>query len=290
MSIGRYKNRRVSVVIPTYNERSTIIKCIESLKDQTYQRIEIIVVDDGSNDDTHSVAKTLSDKVHGMQVLKQIHKGPGEARNLGASHAKGEILVFVDADMTFDKDFIKNLVKPILDKEAIGTDSQDEYLGNPDNYWAKCWNLGRFAALAKYKGNPLKDITPDRGNFGGIFRAILKKEFDQVGGFEKGGDYTDDGSLAKKLGVKAVLTKGAIFYHYNPSTIIEVWQRASWIGAGRNFTDTFEKKLLNLVRFSLPVSIIKAIIVAVKYKYPKFVFFKLIYNTAVWVSVLKTIL
>lgn len=290
VSMGQSKNKTVSVVVPAYNEKNAITRCVRSLASQTYRELEIIVVDDGSDDGTYYEVKPLTREIRGVRALKQRHKGPGEARNLGASHAKGKVLVFVDADMIFDKNFIKNLVEPIVNGRALGTDSQNEYLGNPENYWARSWNIGRFAALGNFRMNAVKNMVPDIKNFGGIFRAVLKSEFNRVGGFEPGGDYTDDESLGKKLGVKAVLVWDAIFYHYNPSTVVEVWQRASWIGAGRNFTGTFRKKIVNLIKFSVPVSIIKAMIIAARYKYPEFVFFKLMYDTAVWVSVLRSTL
>src|SRR3990172_2188424 len=119
----------VSVIIPTYNEDNVILDCLASLGDQTYDDIEIIVVDDGSGDKTVSRLESYGLRVTGLmkrtrnakratpkpiKLLIQNHKGPGAARNLGASKAKGEILVFVDADMTFDKDFLNKLVEPIV--------------------------------------------------------------------------------------------------------------------------------------------------------------------------------
>src|SRR3989344_8477717 len=125
---------KVSVIIPVYNEEKVIQYCLESLKNQTFRDMEIIVVDDGSTDRTQELVK-------GVMLLIQDHKGPGEARNFGAKQAKGEILVFVDADMTFDKDFIKELIKPIITEKSKGTFSKDEKVSNWDNIWAKCWNI-----------------------------------------------------------------------------------------------------------------------------------------------------
>src|SRR3990167_7735865 len=95
----------ISIVIPTFNEQKTIGECLKSLKNQTYKPIEITVVDDGSSDSTRNIVEDSQN----IKLLTQGHKGPGQARNLGVANAKGEILVFVDADMTFDKNFIKQL-------------------------------------------------------------------------------------------------------------------------------------------------------------------------------------
>src|SRR3989338_3430207 len=129
----------ISIVIPAFNEQKTISECLKSLKNQSYRPIEITVVDDGSSDSTRNIVKGFSD----IKLLTQSHKGPGQARNLGASNAKGEILVFVDADMTFDKNFIKHLIKPIVDRKTIGAFSKNEMVKNKDNVWSICWNINK---------------------------------------------------------------------------------------------------------------------------------------------------
>src|SRR3972149_5566353 len=100
---------KISVIIPTYNETSVIGECLRSLSKQSYKDFEIIVVDDGSTDSTFQSASKFQIPNSKFQILHGEHLGAGAARNLGASHAKGEILVFVDADMTFDRDFLRNL-------------------------------------------------------------------------------------------------------------------------------------------------------------------------------------
>jgi glycosyltransferase involved in cell wall biosynthesis len=102
-------NPLISVVIPTYNEEKDIPECLSSLAKQSYKNKEVIIVDDGSTDKTLEVIKKFKPR-----VIKGQHKGPGFSRNLGSKKAKGSILIFVDADMTFDKDYLKNLVLPII--------------------------------------------------------------------------------------------------------------------------------------------------------------------------------
>src|SRR3972149_7564948 len=126
-------NYLISVIIPIYNEETTIGECLNSLSKQSYKNLEVILVDDGSTDNTLHVIKNLKSlvrtrevKISNLILLKQNHKGPGPARNLGASRAKGEILVFVDADMTFEKDFVKDLTAPIIKGKTIGTFSKNE--------------------------------------------------------------------------------------------------------------------------------------------------------------------
>lgn len=101
----------VSVIIVVYNEEKYIAEAIESVLNQTYKDIEIIVADDGSTDKTSEIVKRY-DKV---KYIYQNNKGEGSARNLGVSLAKGKYLAFLDADDIYKKDKIEKQLK-ILEK------------------------------------------------------------------------------------------------------------------------------------------------------------------------------
>ncbi|KKT65971.1 MAG: hypothetical protein UW60_C0031G0002 [Candidatus Woesebacteria bacterium GW2011_GWA2_44_33] len=253
---------KVSIVIPTYNEERVIGKCLESLKNQIYADFEIIVVDDGSSDKTLRIISGQK-----VKALRQKHKGPGAARNLGAKHANGEILVFVDADMTFDKNFLKNLVKPIVSGKTKGTFSKYEYVSNWDNLWVRCWNINQNWEDTRRPPQNYPDTQK-------VFRAILKKEFDKVGGFTPGG-YTDDYSLYDKLGYLAVSAPGAIFYHKNPENLGEIFKQAKWIGKRRYKLGALGY-LVALIRASLPISILIGMIKSILRSRPRFLIFEVI--------------
>ena len=270
---------KVSIIIPVYNEEKVIKDCLNSLSNQTYKDLEIIVVDDGSTD------KTV-ERIKGFKLLKQVHKGSGEARNLGANHAKGEILVFVDADMTFRKDFIEKLTKPIREGKTIGTFSKEEFVLNKDNVWSKCWNINKGLPLDRMH----RKNYPDKQH---VFRAILKKEFDRVDGFSPIG-YVDDYTLSEKLGVQAMVAKGAIFYHKNPENLFEIFKQARWIGKSeykrKKIKNEDLMRMVALIRFSLPFSLIHGIIGAIKYELPQYVIFKIIYDFAIEISLIGSFL
>lgn len=278
--------KKVSVIIPVFNEEKVIVDCLNSLKDQTYKPLEIIVVDDGSTDATISIIKNC-------QLFRQNHLGPGPARNLGASKAKGYILVFVDADMTFDKNFIRDLISPILKGETIGTFSKNEVVSNQDNIWSACWNINRNLPPDRMLPTNYPDTAP-------VFRAILKKEFDKIGGFDATGEYTDDWSLSRKLGKKSTRVLGAIYYHSNPSTLAEVWRQARWIGKNEFISGNFIRRARSLVLYSLPMSILvgayKSLLnfnLLVQRSFSEvgyFLIFKLTYDTAIWISTIKSFL
>lgn len=269
------KHLRLSVIIPAYNEALVIGKCLDSLLTQTRKADEIIVIDDSSTDQTLQIVKKYS-----VTILTQDHAGPGKARNLGAKKASGDILIFVDADMTFDKDFLNKLVTPIEQGRAKGVFNTDEFVSNYGNPWAKCWNLNQ-GLTTKRRMDP-KNIHDVQD-----FRAILKSEFDRVKGFDLTG-YTDSRTLVRKLGYYPEPVSGAISYHANPGSLAEVFSQVRWIGRRQTRFGALGK-LLNLIHYSLPYSIIIGTLKSIRFQDFHFIVFKVIYDLGFWLSSLETI-
>jgi len=267
---------KVSVIIPAYNEAKVIGECIKSLSRQSVIDLEVIVVDDGSTDSTVKTIVKLKTDDFNLKILRGEHLGTGAARNLGADQSLWPILVFVDADMTFDKDFIANLIKHIESGKAKGTFSKDEKVSNWNNVWARCWNANEGWEEGKRHPKDYPDHQP-------VFRAILKSEFDRVGGFNPGG-YDDDWSLSKKLGYEAVVAPGAIFYHKNPESLGEIYKHAKWVGK-RKYKYGFFGYIAGIVRASLPVSLIIGIYKSIKYFLPAFLIFKIVYDFGILIGI-----
>ena len=275
---------KVSVIIPTYNEEKVIGDCLESLAKQTYKDMEVFVIDDGSTDQTTKIFKTHRLLHISNHLLQQIHQGPGIARNLGAKYAKGEILVFLDADMTFEKKFIQMLIKPIVSGKCIGTFSKDEFVLNKENVWSKCWNIN--------KGLPLNRMHPKNyPDEQKVFRAILKKEFNRAGGFSPIG-YIDDYTISEKLGKNAYVAKDAIFYHGNPESLSEVYKQARWIGKSeykrRKIKNENLMRIISLIRYSPPLTLIHSCTEVFRYRLPQYFLFKAVYDFAVEMSLVKS--
>ena len=85
----------VSIIIPTYNRAKLVTEAVQSALSQTYTNFEILVIDDGSTDNTEEMLKKYDNDI---KYIKTERSGPGRARNLGISRAKGEFIAFLDSD------------------------------------------------------------------------------------------------------------------------------------------------------------------------------------------------
>jgi len=267
----------ISVLIPTFNEEEHITGCLESVLAQTYPKVEIIVIDDGSTDSTVNQVK----KIKGIKLLHQKHLGAGAARNKGARHAKGKILVFIDADMILDPACVTRLTSPIRQSISHGTFTKDEFVANINNPWSNAWSRMRgFDGGSMHPAN-YPDTQP-------VFRAIDKKTILKAGGFDSNRGYDDDWSLSQKLGFQATLAPGAIIYHHNPSSLREVFTQASWM-AKRQYKFGFVGKLFALIRSSLPISLINSLYLSIKNKSITLMFAKIAFDSGLSYGIIKSL-
>ena len=95
---------RVSVVVPIYNVAPYLEKCLQSIAAQTLRDIEVVMVEDGSTDDSPSIAEAFSERDPRFRLVRQANAGLGAARNTGIEHATGEFLVFADSDDAVPRD------------------------------------------------------------------------------------------------------------------------------------------------------------------------------------------
>ena len=180
----------VTAVIPAYNEEKCIGDCIHSLQNQDF---------------------------------KPIDKGPGAARNSGAKNATGNILLFVDADMTFEPDYVGKLIRPIVDGFELATCHWHERVANWNNPWARCqtWFLG----LPDKHRQPIQIPLYEE-----IYRAVRKDFFLSSGGYSESEGRGDDSSIFRKTGVKAKIVTDAICAHHNFKSLKEVLFDSIWHG------------------------------------------------------------
>ena len=109
----------ISVIVPIFNAGAYLAKCIESLIHQPYTALQIILVNDGSTDDSLAIAQQYAAQDSRIEVYTQTNQGQSVARNLGLQHAKGEYISFVDADDYVDNDFYTVLMQHIGDLDCV---------------------------------------------------------------------------------------------------------------------------------------------------------------------------
>ena len=190
---AKQNNRLVSVIVPTKNSAQFLEACLQSVKDQSYKHIEIIVVDNYSTDTTKEIAKKFTDKVY--------NKGPERSaqRNYGASNGQGEFVVFIDADMELSRDVVKQCVAKISEHNGtIGIIIAEESFGI--GFWAQCKKLEK----SFYVGVDWIEAA----------RFFPKEVFQRVGGYDEEMVAGEDWDLSQRIGLLGSLERiGAYIYH-----------------------------------------------------------------------------
>lgn len=214
MKTATAKTQLVSVVIPAYNEELTIRNCLKSLAEGSYKKIEVILIDDFSNDKTASVAKEIAKKLKvDLTVIRNnIHKERGISRNLGAKTAKGNSILFIDADMQLGKNVIGDcvdLMERYPDAKAIIIPERSFGEG----FWSKCRSLEKRC----YLGDDRIEAA----------RFFEKKAFWAVGGWDEKMVSGEDWDLTKRLKERyKILRIGAkIFHNEGKLTLRKVFKK-----------------------------------------------------------------
>lgn len=121
---------KISVIVPVYNTRNCLERCVDSICGQTYENLEVILVDDGSTDGTGQLCDTLARQDSRISVYHKKNGGASSARNLGLQNATGDYIGFVDSDDYIDADAYQKMAELILTGEypvvQISRDERDE--------------------------------------------------------------------------------------------------------------------------------------------------------------------
>ena len=110
---------KYSIIIPAYNAQNYIHRCIRSILEQTYNNYEIIIVNDGSTDNTGKIIEEYEKKYDFIKVITQPNKGPSEARNKGVDYINGDYFIFLDSDDYLDKKLLEQLNESLDNKPDL---------------------------------------------------------------------------------------------------------------------------------------------------------------------------
>lgn len=251
----------VSVIIPALNEESTISWTIRSLKEQTYENLELIVVDDGSNDRTPEICRNLAEQEGISYYRFNERAGKSAVLNYGLEFSRGEYVVFVDSDTTFDRDAIYKLMKSFADPRVGGVSGNLRPRNGDQNIWTGLQQVEYLFTIGI--GRRIKarfGILPIvSGAFGGFRKEIVSLH--TIGGHEPGpGNDSDLAIKVRKRGYKIVFEPEAICLTNVPVTAARlIKQRSRWdrnliknrVRKHRNVFNPFSKNFrwLDLISF-----------------------------------------
>lgn len=192
-------NSVISVIIPAYNASKYLAEAIESVLAQTYTRYEMIIIDDGSTDETHKVVEKYKGKV---RYFYQANQGIGAARNKGVINAEGQYLAFLDADDYWTSDKLEKQ-KAILDKDQ--------------NKQMVFGFVQQFISPEIDESERQKWVcpeTPMSGVHAGCM-LIRKSDFNAVGGFRtdfKNAEFLEWYGRAQAIGLKSCMIEEILMY------------------------------------------------------------------------------
>lgn len=213
----------LSVIIPVYNTEQYLNRCVSSIIDQDISGIEVILVDDGSTDESGRLCDRFSRKYKNITVIHQINQGLSVARNTGLEIAKGEYILFVDSD-----DFVENGSMQLIKSELSNTNKYDVYQFNTNKFLEQNNSKKQYNNVLSISGaidgqTYLKQTLP-HGLTVTVWSYMYRRSFllEQSLWFKPGVFHEDEEfTMRVLLKAKSVATIEEIFYNYclRPSSI-----------------------------------------------------------------------
>jgi cellulose synthase/poly-beta-1,6-N-acetylglucosamine synthase-like glycosyltransferase/peptidoglycan/xylan/chitin deacetylase (PgdA/CDA1 family) len=216
----------VSIVVPACNEAIGIGRTVRSVTASRYPELELIVVDDGSTDDTAAIVERLSGP--GVRLLRQPNLGKARALNNGIAVARHDVIVTVDADTVFEPDTLARLVAPLAD-DAVGAVSGNTKVGNRRTL------LGRWQHIEYVMGfnldRRLYDVLRCMPTVPGAIGAFRRAALARVGGISSAtiAEDTDATLAVGRAGWRVVYAADARAWTEAPGSLGALWrQRYRW--------------------------------------------------------------
>lgn len=191
----KVSNPLISIIIPAYNVEKYISKCINSILNQTYKNLEIIIINDGSIDNTKSICEGYKDDR--IKIINTLNGGVSKARNIGFDNVKGDLITFIDPDDYVDSDYISLLYNNLIEENADISITSHKIVTPKKTY-----NKYSYSKYVSDSKNILDKLLYDEGIDTSLWAKLYKKElFDNVRCPE--GKIFEDTSVTYKLISKA---------------------------------------------------------------------------------------
>ncbi len=209
----------VTVISPGRNEGRHIPRLVGDLRVQTYGNLEVIIIDDGSDDDTPRICRDLLDRGLIDRFLRnEIRGGKASAANLGLRYASGEFVVHLDADSHLHREAIEELLVPFFMDERVGAVGGDVRVSNLDESLAASLQGIEYMKSISV-GRQVSSFLGILRIVSGAFGAFRKELLDRVGGWDVGPGMDGDVTLKiRKLGYKVAFEPYAVCFTNVPAT------------------------------------------------------------------------
>lgn len=143
---------KVSILVPVYNSSEYLKKCVESILNQTYENIELVLVDDGSTDSSRDIIEEFKNKDNRVKPVFIENNGVANARNVAVDNATGEYFIYVDSDDWIEQDYIEKLYNLIIKENAdIVVGNCVNYIEKTDTYKHKDFGICENRIYNKYE-------------------------------------------------------------------------------------------------------------------------------------------
>ncbi|MDF9875176.1 glycosyltransferase [Cellulosimicrobium cellulans] len=244
------ENPWVSVIVPAYNEAPVLANCIESLVSGSHRRVEVVIVDDGSIDETPEIAAGLARAHPQVRYVRQENAGKGAALNRGIAESTGEVLFFVDADGIFAPDTIGEMLRG-FDSPRVGAVCGDDRPVNLDRVQTRLMAIVSHAGtgLVRRALSLVGCLHIVSGNVGAFTREVIEV----LGGFDEStvGEDLELTWRVRRAGYRIVFRPRAIVYAESPSTLRNLWrQRLRW-ARGLLQTMRLQRDMIGSTRYGL---------------------------------------
>ena len=245
----------ISIIVPVFNRADEIDEFLSSLSDQTNRNFDVNIIDDGSEDNLKQVVSKY-EKQLSISYFHQQNQGPGKARNLGMSKAKGDYFVFIDSDCSFPNNYIENLADHILknDYDVFGGPDtcRDDF---PDFLKAVNFSMTSFIGTGGARGTTGKSVTkyyPRSFNMG-----IKREVYDKIGGMNelRHGQDMDFSNRIYKAGFKVKYLPDVVVYHKRRTDLRRFFKQIFNWGVARINLGKIDKSMLKPVH-SLPAVVL----------------------------------
>lgn len=180
----------ISIIIPTLNEEEALPRLLTSIQSQTFPPCDVIIVDGHSHDRTIAVAKSFRNHIQNLSILTSYKRNLSHQRNMGATKAMGDWLMFIDADTVFPSDFIENLINKLIEQPCDACTT----LVRPDRQTIVSRVTATAMNVCLSLGNMLGHTT-----LIGPFSLIQKSIFEACGKYDETCTFVEDMDISLRL-------------------------------------------------------------------------------------------